>query len=245
MGCYSDKVKHMAQKLVLFVSIAVFLFAVITLLYSYAQSTGDEIKKEAAGDYADFAPSKSGFAALTLVGGVIALIVSILGCLTAKFKKPFLACPFGFLAGIIALILLIAGVIALGLDSTFDEAYEQACTTPVAQYGGLTGEKWIGDQYGYLVDNVMCQKTTLGCPCEQGEGNKNKELWDGYGEEVLNKYNRTISTASTTQRVYTSGVKGPFGDYYKYSALYFNSGTDSVTNFKTCYDNVMKAKFDD
>lgn len=124
-----------------------------------------------------------------------------------------------------ALILLIAGAIASGFDGSIEDLRVQACTTPVEQYDGLTGEKWIGDQYAEIVDDVMC---TSACPCETGSGDANKKLWDGYGEAYLNKYNRTTTTGSTSNSMVP---------------LVFASGSTSVSNYKACYDNVMEAKY--
>ena len=126
MACYSDDTKAKAAKFVTFVSIAVFLFGLITVAYAYAQSTGQNIEGDS--EYTSFKVDKSGFATMTLIGGVFAIITAILGCLTAKFKKFFLAVPFGCIAFIIALLLLIAGTIAGGFDSTIQDLKDQACT---------------------------------------------------------------------------------------------------------------------
>ena len=197
MGCYSDEVKAKASGFVMIVSVAVFIAAVLTLAYGYAQSTGQEIQN----DYTTFKVDKSGFAGLVLLGGLLALITAILGCLTAKFKKFFLAIPFGLCSFIIAVILLIAGAVAGGFDGKIEELRATACTQPITAYGGITGEEWIGRQYGKLVDDVMCSEA---CPCANGGGNQ--KLWDDYGEAYLNKYNRTISTATTEQL----GTRGAF-----------------------------------
>jgi len=112
----------------------------LTVAYAYSQSTGQEVEN----DYTSFKVDKSGFAGLTLFGGILAILVAVLGCLTAKFKKFFLAIPFGLCAFIIAIMLLIAGAIAGGFDGEIEKLKDEACTTPIEQYGGLTGEKWIG-----------------------------------------------------------------------------------------------------
>ena len=71
----------------------------------------------------------------------------------------------------------------------------------------------------------MCTKV---CPCKQGNGNSNTKLWDGYGVAFLNEHNRTTS----------KGIESTY-----VSQLYFNSGTESVSNYKACYDNIMKAEY--
>jgi hypothetical protein len=44
--------------------------------------------------------------------GIFILIVSLLGCATAKFKNPCFAIPFGLITFIFGLVLLIVGFIA-------------------------------------------------------------------------------------------------------------------------------------
>jgi heme/copper-type cytochrome/quinol oxidase subunit 3 len=127
MACYSDAMKAKASKFVLIVSIAIFIFGVLTVAYAYTQSTGKTIETQ----YTTFKVDKSGFATMTLIGGIFAVIVAILGILTAKFKKFFLAIPFGVCAFIVALILLIAGAIAGGFDGKIQDLKVQACTTPI------------------------------------------------------------------------------------------------------------------
>lgn len=219
MVCYSNEMKAKAQRFVMMVSVALFVMGLLTVAYAYTQSTGKTVDTE----YTKFKVDKSGFAYLTLVGGIFSIVTAILGCLTAKFKNPLLALPFGICAGVMGLILLIAGAIAAGFDGKIEELRVQACTTPVEQYGGLTGEVFIGSQYGDLIDDVMCSQV---CQCEEGASQANTKLWDGYGTAYLAKYNRSISTVASTTSV---------------TALSFKAG--GLTNYKACYDTVLKAKF--
>jgi len=53
----------------------------------------------------------------TLILGLLILLTGVLGCLTAKFKNPCFAIPFGLLTSIFGLILLIVGFLIIAATS--------------------------------------------------------------------------------------------------------------------------------
>lgn len=60
-------------------------------------------------------PSASGYGWVIVLCGVIAVITSVLGCLTAKMKKKCFAIPFGILAFIIGFTLFIIAIAVFGM----------------------------------------------------------------------------------------------------------------------------------
>lgn len=54
-----------------------------------------------------------GFATPIIAFGILLLVISFLGCASAKFKNPCFAIPFGLLNCIFGLILIIIGFLAL------------------------------------------------------------------------------------------------------------------------------------
>jgi protein-S-isoprenylcysteine O-methyltransferase Ste14 len=66
-----------------------------------------------------------------LIVGVLIVIISILGCGTAKLKHPMMAIPFGLLIFIVALIMLIIGMISIGgstnLKGEMKEMFKKGC----------------------------------------------------------------------------------------------------------------------
>jgi len=63
-----------------------------------------------------------------LVLGIFSFLVGVLGCLVCKFKKPCFAIPYIILTGIIGLIMVIIGIVALGVaEGAVDEYQAKAC----------------------------------------------------------------------------------------------------------------------
>lgn len=99
-----------------FISIGIFIIALALIGYAAASYGG--IKKIGVDGYdTPFKFEKNSLAfGLCLVGGVLALIVSILGCCTFKFKKWFITTPFVICTFIIALLALAAGAVVISAD---------------------------------------------------------------------------------------------------------------------------------
>ena len=114
MACYSNETKHKCSKIVIYISIALFVLGIATTAFGVLQSGQ---AKSYTSDFANF-DLKGGFVAGTIIGGILAIVVAILGCLTGKYKKFFFALPFSILTFILFIILAIAGAIMAGDKGT-------------------------------------------------------------------------------------------------------------------------------
>lgn len=56
----------------------------------------------------------AGFSGILTVFGIIIIIIALLGCGTAKMKKPYLAIPFGCMIIIMSVILIPIGLLSIG-----------------------------------------------------------------------------------------------------------------------------------
>ena len=77
----------------------------------------------------------------------------------------------------------------------------------------------------------MC---TEECRCYAGEGGANKDLWTGYGDEVLVPFLRNAGT----QEAYVDQENGDFRITKPF--VWTNSKKNAVKNFKECYETVLK-----
>jgi len=114
---YTNATKARCQKVVAGISLVLGLFGIITLAMAGMASGG---APEALDKYMKKVnnPLAGGANHGPVMGlGVLILIVSILGCATAKFKNPCFAIPFGILTFLFGVILLIMGFLAMVVAS--------------------------------------------------------------------------------------------------------------------------------
>lgn len=99
-----------------FVSALLFLLAVGMIVFAGVAWGGmDEIKAGSGKYSASFAVTQSAaLSVMALIGGVLALLLSVLGCCTVKFKNPCVTCPFVICSFLLGLICLIAGAMVVG-----------------------------------------------------------------------------------------------------------------------------------
>lgn len=78
-------------------------------------------------------------------------------------------------------------------------------------------------QYNDVVEQVVCSEA---CPCPAGEDGVFQKKWEAYGEDVFNKYGRTIkNTDKMTKMKWES-----------------DSNKKTYDSWRKCYDGVLKAK---
>lgn len=193
-----------------------------------AWSGMSEIKAGTGKYSASFAVTKNAaLAGVALVGGVLALLLSILGCCTVKYKNPFVTCPFVICAFLIGLLCLIGGALVVG-GKTRDSILKKACSTPISGMGGRTGKEVAAQEYRALVDKVMCSPDL--CPCDSAGGRET--LWKSKAPDTyLAKY----------QRSWTMGNDNP--DRKNTAAVVkmkFKAGSDAFSTYKDCYAKKIK-----
>ena len=72
------------------------------------------------------------------------------------------------------------------------------------------------------------------CKCYAGEGGSSKELWTGYGDEVLTPFLRNAGD----QEEFVDQANGDYRITKPF--VWTNSEANSVSNFKECYETVLK-----
>lgn len=218
-GCVKDDTKHRAQGCVKIVSIIMGILSILMIVFGVVSWGGMDTGKIEVNDYStSFKVNKnSAIAVLAIGGGVIGLFISVLGCLTARYKTPWITFPFVICAFLVGLMALIAGGMVVG-GKTRDGIIDQACNTKLAALGGQTGAEVAKNEYGQLVDKMMC--TSDRCPCDGA--NNMQALWTTKKPEAeLNKYQRTwVGTAAPDRNnakgVYPMSFKTGTGVYSTY-----------------------------
>jgi hypothetical protein len=183
----------------MFISIALFVIAIALIGYAAAAFGG--VEKVGAGDYQTpfkFEQDSVAFA-LCVVGGVFSLILSIMGCLTVKFKNPLVTTPFVICSFIIAILCMAVGGVVMSAD-----VRQQACFTKFNLKDGkeTTGNE-LAKEYMQFIDKSMCSKI---CPCTAAQ----KPTWlQAAPEADLKKYERTWTASNQATPFKTTGTLVP------------------------------------
>ena len=107
----------------------------------------------------------------------------------------------------------------LFIDAT-EENHQRVCVD------GVIGPS-LEYQFQRFVNEWMC---TTDCKCYQGANGEIKDLWTGYGDNVLMPYTRNdIDTFE----------KDEFGTY-TYPFIWTDDPKEGFSTFKDCYDKVIK-----
>lgn len=141
MACISDETKAKCAKVVIFISILLFLMAAIMIGYAAAAFGG--VEEVGAGDYKTpfkFEQDSIAFV-MCVLGGVLALGLSILGCCTYKFKNPLVTTPFVLCSFLIGILCMAVGGVVMSADIK-----DMACNKPLKMDFGngeveITGSK--------------------------------------------------------------------------------------------------------
>jgi hypothetical protein len=102
----------MCAKVVGGISLLLFVMALILVIFA-AGARNQEAFPSFNGMSNDNKNQAAAFAGPLFFVAIILIIISILGCVTAKFKHPLAAIPFSMAVGVLALITLIVGALAI------------------------------------------------------------------------------------------------------------------------------------
>lgn len=167
---------------------------------------------------------------MALVGGILALILSFLGCCTIKYKHVCVTCPFVVCSFLVGLMALIAGGLVMG-GGARDKVLKAACTTPIKNFGNKNAKQIMRTEYADIVDKVMCSSDL--CPCDNANNaNGIKTTWENdkmSNEQALKKYKRTW-VAGNFDRSNSSAV----------IPMTFQTAAPKFSNYKDCYNKVLK-----
>jgi hypothetical protein len=162
MACYSNGCKSMCAKVVVLLSVIFGILGIVTAAFGAMQSG----VVPSPTSYISFDVSNARVGKGVLILGVVVIITSLLGCATAKFKKPWFAILFIILTLGIGLALLIIGVLSAFGGAVYDAAAATACRYDKTY-----------ETYRELVDQRMCRDD---CKCFEYD----KSLWESQEEEI-------------------------------------------------------------
>ena len=162
MACYSNGCKSMCAKLVVLFSVIFGILGIVTAAFGAMQSGA----VPAPTSYISFDASNAGVGRGVLILGIVVIITSLLGCATAKFKKPWFAILFIILTLGLGLALLIVGVLSAFGGAVYDVAAATACKADTTY-----------EAYKELVDQRLCRED---CKCNE----EYRSLWDGQQQEI-------------------------------------------------------------
>lgn len=195
-GCVQNETKLKMSQLVGGVSILLFILSVVMIIFAVVSFSGMKPKKIGVDKYnVDLGVAKNAaLAAVALVGGVLALLISICGCCTVKFQNPFVTCPFVICSFLIGLLCLIGGALVIG-GKTQQAILQTTCRDPNPALNNMSGREVARKEYGAIVDTVMCSKDL--CPCDNSNGQMT--FWKAQTNETfLKTYRRSWTTGTDT-----------------------------------------------
>jgi drug/metabolite transporter (DMT)-like permease len=121
MVCFSDKTKDRMSKLVLGISIFLLILGVTVAAYGhFVLNDGGQHPIENKDYNPGFDPNVAG-ELLALAAGILCVVTSIFGFLTAKFKNFCFAFPFMILAILVGLLMLVGGALTSGAGGVLTE----------------------------------------------------------------------------------------------------------------------------
>lgn len=216
MGCYSDRTKACCAKVVMFVSLAILLLGLITAVFGLMQMGVVQNPT----NYTTFTFDESAFGMGILALGVLAIVIAVLGLMTAKCKKWCFTLLFIVLAAVVGLILLIVAFILMADDSLIEAGKEAACSTDVSAKAN--------NQYIKTVDHWVCSTT---CPCPEGPNGDWKKLWTSYSKDSMKSQKRAPTRNDLPDPGNWDGNK----DNAEWTPLTFASSGETFESWEDCY----------
>jgi hypothetical protein len=164
-----------------------------------------------------------------LMAGILAILVGLLGFLAAYCMNPLVTCPFGLLSFLIAILAFVcAGAVFAGSETTLT-FYSDICETPFESFGGVTGESYMREQYGALVDDRMCDAN---CVCEDAAFQ--------IGITPLGSDQALLESYGTVGRETTDSGS----DTAPSSYILLQSAADGMKSYDECFSQVIKPAAD-
>lgn len=160
--------------------------------------------------------------------GAVALFIGCCGCAQAKFKKIFIAIPFGLLSFIVFILFIVFGAAALGVSLVSDKALDSFCLQKVNANGFRTlPEQYKAfepitkvvsevDTWSKVPNKLMC---TSKCYCKK--------------EEELKFFNVKTNTESNVAR--NAAIAKNYAGNSNYYQFTSNTNEKRYSNFEDCY----------
>jgi hypothetical protein len=228
MACYSNACKAMCTKVVVALSVVIFILGALTAAYGAMQM--GMIQKPT--DFIEFEIDGSGFGMQILILGIIVIVTALLGCATAKFKKPWFATLFIILTFCLGLAMLIMGALAAFGGAIYDIIADTACLSNPGY-----------DYYKAAVDSRMC---TDQCKCPepfkatweaQDSALQESGQWERSGRDWNSmKWTSDGTEISTWKECYDAFLKNEFrADSFEQEFLNMG-GEEFVAQLEESYD---------
>lgn len=172
-----------------------------------------------------------------MIAGILCVITGILGFLTGKCRQSKLSCIFSLPYIILALVsgILLLAVAGLASGQATDQLLEQACQAPV---DGTTLELKVKQEYGKLVDKLMCAPEVCPCPADVDV----VKIWGEIPEEELRSFDRIANFGQYKPEEFEKIART--GPYDADVIVFSYEATGSVRTYKECYDKGLKPTFD-
>ena len=163
------KLVSLSLSFIFVASFIVIAMGICTIVFGYSLVHG---KFEFSRDWPDFSQfanfdastfDRAVFADLILMCGTFAILTGLMGCASYQWKKSYFLCPFGVLAALFGVVLIISGIASLNFDVVVEESYKQMCVKD-----RLESDK-IKNILAQTINKHMCSSN---CPCWSG-GAKN------------------------------------------------------------------------
>lgn len=159
MACYENKTKEKCARIVLCISIILFIMGLFTCIMGIVLSGDEKIAALTESEYLknmNVEIPASSFAIMIILGGLFVILTSILGCLTGKMKKFFFTIPFMIMTMVMGFFTLIVGLVFLVVATDTMGLVEDICTKEIPESGGMTLGGIAGPQYNAVVGQMMC-----------------------------------------------------------------------------------------
>ena len=159
MVCYSGKIKALAAKVVLGISVVLGLLGLISAVLG-AMNNDFVMAKTNLGGYELQAINTASLSTAIIALGIFAMITGCLGCFASKKKNPLYTIPFMVLTLVVGLALVIVGFLVFGFGQDIAEKGTIAACAKINK-----AQNPLPQQYDKFVSKILCSEA---CPCWSG-----------------------------------------------------------------------------
>lgn len=151
------------MRFIVIVSLCLLILGIVLSVYGFISLISAEKTPEIDSYVTEFRFSGRDAAAyVCLALGCIIVFIGILGLFAIVCNNPQIACPFGLCSVCFAMFSFAFAIVIFNGNITYS-LYDQVCNQPVAEFGGLSSTEYMRNQYGALVDDIMCSSN---CNCD-------------------------------------------------------------------------------
>jgi len=120
-----------------------------------------------------------------LFGGIFAILTSLLGLASVRWKKIYFTCPFASLAVLTGILLLIAGALLVEFGAASAEFYDLMC---------IANKEATDEVRSLYTKNIDAHMCSTNCPCWSGH-----MMYEPKSEEEPAPLTSSATRATTTE----------------------------------------------